>query len=147
MLYLFGTAWPFLVIVNFFGGVVWAGLGLGLNNYVFDAVQPTDRGKAVAVASIVNGIGWAMGTVVGSVLIDTLPNRLQVGTLTLEPVSNLPFIFFLSGVLRLIISTMLLRTFHEPRHVERQAHHRLLWELPLLKPLRRLSRRATNAHQ
>lgn len=147
MLYLFGTAWPFLVIVNFFGGVVWAGLGLGLNNYVFDAVQPTDRGKAVAVASIVNGIGWAMGTVVGSVLIDTLPNRLQAGTLTLEPVSNLPFIFFLSGVLRLIVSTMLLRTFHEPRHVERQAHHRLLWELPLLKPLRRLSRRATNAHQ
>ena len=41
MLYLFGTAWPFLVTVNFFGGVVWAGLGLGLNNYVFDAVAPT----------------------------------------------------------------------------------------------------------
>ncbi|MEK9142125.1 MAG: MFS transporter, partial [Nitrospirota bacterium] len=101
MLYLFGTAWPFLVTVNFFGGVVWAGLGLGLNNYVFDVVQPTDRGKAVAIASIVNGIGWTMGTVVGSVLIDTLPNRLQAGTLPLEPVSNLPFIFFLSGLLRL----------------------------------------------
>jgi MFS family permease len=147
MLYLFGTAWPFLVTVNFFGGVVWAGLGLGLNNYVFDVVQPTDRGKAVAIASIVNGIGWTMGTVVGSVLIDTLPNRLQAGTLTLEPVSNLPFIFFFSGLLRLIVSMTLLRTFHEPRHVERRAHHHLLWELPLLKPLRRLSRRATNLNQ
>ena len=84
MLYLLGTAWLFLVTVNFFGGVVWAGLGLGLNNYVFDAVQPTDRGKAVAVSSIVNAIGWAMGTVVGSVLIDTIPGRLQTGTLTLE---------------------------------------------------------------
>jgi MFS family permease len=147
MLYLFGTAWPFLVTVNFFGGVVWAGLGLGLNNYVFDAVQPTDRGKAVAISSIVNGIGWAMGTVVGSVLIDTLPDRLQAGTLTLEPVSNLPFIFFLSGLLRLIVSMTLLRTFHEPRQVERRAHHRLLWELPLLKPLRQLSRRATNVNQ
>ena len=147
MLYLFGTAWLFLVTVNFFGGVVWAGLGLGLNNYVFDAVQPRDRGKAVAISSIVNAIGWAMGTVVGSVLIDAIPGRLQAGTLTLEPVSNLPLIFFLSGLLRLIVSATLLRTFHEPRQVEQRAHHRLFWELPLLKPLRQLSRRATNLNQ
>ena len=147
MLYLFGTAWPFLVTVNFFGGVVWAGLGLGLNNYVFDAVQPADRAKAVAVSSIVNAIGWAMGTVIGSILIYTIPARLQAETLTQDPVSNLPFIFFLSGLLRLIVSATLLRTFHEPRQVEQRAHHRLLWELPLLKPLRQLSRREINTNQ
>jgi MFS family permease len=147
MLYLFGTAWPFLVTVNFFGGVVWAGLGLGLNNYVFDAVEPTDRGKAVAVSSIVNAIGWAMGTVVGSLLINTIPDNLQAGSVTLTPVSNLPFIFFLSGLFRLIVSATMLRTFHEPRQVEQRAHHGLVWELPLLKPLRQLSRRATSANQ
>lgn len=147
MLYLFGTAWPFLVTVNFFGGMVWAGLGLGLNNYVFDAVQPADRGKAVAVSSIMNAMGWAMGTLVGSVLIDIIPSRLQVGTVTLEPVSNLPFIFFLSGLLRLIVSATLLRTFHEPRQVEQRAHHRLLWELPLLKPLQQLRRRPSSINQ
>ncbi len=147
MLYLCGTTWPFLVTVNFFGGVVWAGLGLGLNNYVFDAVQPTDRAKAVAVSSVVNAIGWTMGTIIGSWLIGTVPANLQVGALTLDPPSNLPFIFFLSGLLRLIVSATLLRTFHEPRQVEQRAHHRLLWELPLLKPLRQLSRRATSANQ
>lgn len=144
MLYLFGTAWPFLVTANFFGGVVWAGLGLGLNNYVFDAVQPMDRAKAVAVSNIVNAIGWATGTVIGSLLIETVPVR---GTLTLELASNLPLIFFLSGLLRLIVSTALLRTFHEPRDVEQDANHRLLWELPLLKPLRQLSSRAINTSQ
>lgn len=147
MLYLFDTAWPFLVTVNFFGGVVWAGLGLGLNNYVFDAVQPTDRAKAVAVSSIVNAIGWAVGTMIGSVLIIAIPARLQVGALTPQPVSNLPFIFFLSGLLRLIVSATLLRTFHEPRQVEQHTHYRLLWELPLLKPLRQLSRRAIDINQ
>jgi len=147
MLYLFGTAWPFLVVVNFFGGVVWAGLGLGLNNYVFDAVQPTDRAKAVAISSVVNAVGWTMGTVIGSWLISAVPARLQIGALTLEPISNLPFIFFLSGLLRLIVSMTLLRTFHEPRQVERRAHHLLLWELPLLKPLRQFSRRAINLNQ
>ncbi|MDF0675314.1 MAG: MFS transporter [Nitrospira sp.] len=147
MLYLCGTTWVFLITVNFFGGVVWAGLGLGLNNYVFDAVQPTDRAKAVAVSSIVNAIGWSMGTVIGSWLIGTVPANLQIGALTLDPPSNLPFIFFLSGLLRLIVSATLLRTFHEPREVEQRAHHRLLWELPLLKPLRQLSRRAINTIQ
>jgi MFS family permease len=144
MLYLFGTAWLFLIIVNFFGGVVWAGLGLGLNNYVFDAVHPTDRAKAVALSSIVNAIGWAIGTIAGSLLINTIPNRLHMGTFTLEPASNLPFIFFLSGLLRLIVSATLLQTFHEPRQVEQRAHSRLLWELPLLKPLRQFSRRPTS---
>ncbi len=147
MLYVFGTSWPFLVTVNFFGGVVWAGLGLGLNNYVFDAVQPMDRGKAVAVSSIVNAIGWAMGTLLGSVLIATIPGKLQAGSLSLEPVSNLPFIFFISGLLRLLVSAILLRTFHEPREVEQRAHHRLVWELPLLKALRQLSRRTLNTNQ
>lgn len=126
---------------------MWAGLGLGLNNYVFDAVQPTDRAKAVAVSSIVNATGWAMGTIVGSWLISTVPANLKIGAFTLDPPSNLPFIFFLSGLLRLIVSATLLRTFHEPREVDQRAHHRLLWELPLLKPLRQLSRRAINTIQ
>lgn len=147
MLYLFSSAWLFLVSINFFGGVVWAGLGLGLNNYVYDAVQPADRAKAVAVSSMVNAVGWAMGTVAGSLLINTIPNRLYLGTFLLEPVSNIPFIFFLSGLLRLIVSATLLRTFHEPRQVEQRAHSRLLWELPLLKPLRQFSRRPTGLNQ
>ncbi|OQW33515.1 MAG: hypothetical protein A4E19_03755 [Nitrospira sp. SG-bin1] len=147
MLYLLGTAWPFLVTVNFFGGVVWAGLGLGLNNYVFDAVRPTDRGKAVALSSIVNAVGWAVGTLLGSLLIATVPNRIQAGSLALESVSNLPLIFFISGLLRLIVSATLLRTFHELRQVERCAHHLLVWELPLLKPLRQLSRRVIHTNQ
>ncbi|OQW41094.1 MAG: hypothetical protein A4C66_02200 [Nitrospira sp. HN-bin3] len=147
MLYLFSTAWPFLVAVNFFGGVVWAGLGLGLNNYVFDAVHQKDRAKAVAVSSIVNALGWAIGTVAGSLLIQTVPDRIQMGTFTLEPVSNLPYIFFLSGLFRLIVASALLRTFHEPRQVEQRAHHRLLWELPLVKPLRQFSRRPRSGNQ
>lgn len=141
MLYLISTDWPLLVMINFFGGVVWAGLSLGLQNYVFDAVHPADRAKAVAVVSVVNALGWASGTLLGSWLIATVPASFQVGHISLHPVSNLPLIFFISGALRLIVSTLLLRTFGEPRSVERRAHHHLVWELPLLKPLCELALR------
>jgi len=135
MLYLISTTWLFLVLVNFFGGVVWAGLSLGLSNYVFDAVRPADRAKAVAVSSTVNAIGWAIGTLIGSWLIATVPGDLQLGSLHIDPISNLPFIFFISGGLRLVISLTLLRTFHEPRRVEERTPVRLFLELPLIKPL------------
>ena len=148
MLYLISTAWLFLLTVNFFGGVVWAGLALGLSNYIFDAVLPADRAKGVAISSIANASGWTIGTVVGSWLIETVPTTVQLGHLVLNPASNLPFIFFLSGLFRLIVAVTLLRTFHELRDVERRAHHRLIWELPLLKTFRQLSRRrSSNANQ
>lgn len=137
MLYLLSTAWPFLIAVNFFGGVVWAGLSLGLSNYVFDAVRPVDRPKAVAVSSTVNAIGWAIGTLGGSWLIATVPGHLEVGVFDIHPASNLPFIFFISGILRLVIAVTLLGTFHEPRTVEHRAHTELIRELPLIKPLSR----------
>jgi len=137
MLYLASTAWPFLVLVNFLGGVVWAGLSLGLGNYVLDAVRPADLAKAVAVSSTVNALGWAAGTLMGSWLIGAVPASLELGWVQLHPASNLPFLFFISGLLRLTIALALLGTFREPRQVEQGPPSRLIWELPLIAPLRR----------
>jgi hypothetical protein len=50
-------------------------------------------------------------------------------------VSNLPFVFFLSGCLRLLVAVTLLGTFHEVRTVEHLPQHRLMWELPLLRSI------------
>lgn len=120
---------------------MWAGLSLGLSNYVFDAVRPADRAKAVAVSSTVNAIGWATGTLLGSWLISTVPGYVELGAFRIAPVSNLPFIFFISGLLRLTLSLSLLRSFHEPRRVEQRTPARLFLELPLIKPLARFALR------
>ena len=135
MLYLGGTNLAFLLFVNFFGGVTWGGLALGLQNYVFDAVKPEDRAKAVATYSTINAVGWCIGAFAGSWLVTTLPSRITLGQLSLELASNLPLVFFVSGVLRLAVSGSFLRSFHEARAVERAPFTKLVWELPLLKPL------------
>ena len=137
MLYLVSTNLGFLLAVNFLGGIIWAGLALGLQNYVFDSVRPEDRAKAIALYSTVNAIGWSAGALLGSWLVEHLPARIEWAGVILQPVSNLPFVFFLSGVLRLLVSSSLLGTFHEARQVERVSRQRLLWELPLVKPVAR----------
>jgi len=135
MLYLVSTNLGFLLAVNFLGGVIWAGLALGLQNYVFDSVRPEDRAKAIALYSTVNAVGWSVGALLGSWLVDRLPARIEWAGVVLQPASNLPFVFFLSGVLRLLVSSSLLGTFHEAREVESVRRQQLVWELPLLKPV------------
>jgi MFS family permease len=135
MLYLAGTNFVLLLCVNFFGGVTWGGLALGLQNYVFDAVRPEDRAKAVATYSTINALGWCLGAFIGSCLVMSLPTRITIGNFSLEPASNLPFVFFISGVLRLAVSGSFLKRFHEARAVEEVPFTQLVWELPLLKPV------------
>jgi MFS family permease len=135
MLYLVSTNLGFLLAVNFLGGVIWAGLALGLQNYVFDSVRPEERAKAIALYSTVNALGWSVGALLGSWLVEHLPSRIEWGGVALHPISNLPFVFFLSGVFRLLVSSSLLGTFHEARQVVRVSRQQLFWELPLVKPV------------
>ncbi len=135
MMYVISTNFYFLIAVNFVGGVIWAGLSLGLQNYVFDAVGAEDRAKGIAVWNAVNAIGWFLGAMLGSWLAAVVPAEIALPGLHVSLVSNLPFVFFISGVLRMIVSLSLLRTFHEARSVESISHRELVAELPLIKPL------------
>lgn len=118
MLYLLSTNLYALVAINFFGGIIWAGLSLGLQNYVFDAVRPEDRAKGVAVCNTVNALGWFLGAMAGSWLASITPPGFTLGALTLQLVSNLPVVFFLSGLFRLVVSLSFLGTFREMRVVQ-----------------------------
>ena len=133
MLYLLSTNLGFLWAVNFFGGVTWGGLSLGLQNYVFDAVKQEDRAKAIATCSAVNAAGWCTGAVLGSWLVEVLPAHVETAAFSFELTSNLPLVFFSSGLLRLIVSVSLLRSFHEARAVESAGLSQLFWELPVVK--------------
>ncbi|MCS6295547.1 MAG: MFS transporter [Nitrospira sp.] len=133
--YLLSEQYLFLLILNFFGGVIWAGLSLGLQNYVFDSLRPEERTRGVALANAMNAVGWGLGALTGSWLATVLPAQLSFGQWHVTPASNLPFLFCLSGALRLVIAVGLLRTFDEPRRITSVPQGHLLWQLPLVKPL------------
>jgi MFS family permease len=135
MLYLVSTSFAYLLCVNFLGGTIWAGLALGLQNYVFDAVHAEDRAKGVAVWSTINAMGWFAGAMLGSWLATVVPAEFSLAGIELRLTSNLQAVFFISGALRLIVSLGLLRTFHEARPVEPITRRRFVTELPFVKPL------------
>ncbi|WP_447599010.1 MFS transporter [Nitrospira sp. Nam80] len=135
VLYLISDAYPFLLMVNFVGGATWAGLSLGLQNYVFDSVRPEERTRGVAVANAVNAGGWFLGAMAGSWLATVIPSQLHILGLTVHPASNLPFLFAISGILRFLVSFSLLGTFREPRSIRLTSPRHIVWELPLVKPL------------
>jgi MFS family permease len=140
MLYLLGTNFYFVAVVNFFGGVVWGGLSLGLQNYVLDTVRAEDRATGVAVWSTVNAVGWFAGAMTGGWLAEVVPAEMSLPGLELHPASNLQFVFFISGALRVLVSLGLLRTFRETRAVEAISRGSFLAELPLVKPIARALR-------
>ncbi|TSA05290.1 MAG: MFS transporter [Nitrospiraceae bacterium] len=113
MLYVLSANLYFLLAVNFLGGVIWAGLALGLQNYVFDAVRPEDRAKGVAIWNSVNAVGWFVGAMIGSALAGVLPGEIALAGLEVRPASYLPFVFFISAVLRSLVSPCLLCTSYE----------------------------------
>ena len=133
--YLLSEQYLFLLVVNFFGGMIWAGLSLGLQNYVFDSLRAEERTRGVALANAMNAVGWGLGALTGGWLATLMPAELSLGSWHLTPASNLPFLFCLSGGLRLVIAMSLLRTFAEPRSIASPPPGHLVWELPLLKSL------------
>jgi len=135
MLYLVSTNFQFLLGVNFLGGMLWSGLALGLQNYVFDAVRAEDRAKGIAVWNTVNAIGWFAGAMLGGWLATVAPSEIHWAWFDLKLASNLPVVFCLSGLLRMLVSLSLLGSFGEARAVETISHRQFLTELPLVKPL------------
>ena len=71
--YLLSEHYLFLLTVSFSGGVIWAGLSLGLQNYVFDSLQPEERTRGVALANAMNAVGWGLGALTGGWLATQMP--------------------------------------------------------------------------
>jgi len=103
ILYLFHTAVPYLTMVNFFGGVLWSGLALGLQNFVFHAVPREDRAMGIAVWNAVNGFGWFVGAMTGSWLAMVLPSQSMIPLLNISLTTSLPLVFLVSGLLRGVV--------------------------------------------
>jgi MFS family permease len=110
LLWLVSSNPVYLVFANIVSGFTWSGFNLSTVNFVFDASEPGNRTKQIAVFNSIVWLAICIGSLVGGYLIPHLPHMLGYQIRTL---------FTISGVLRAIAVLLLLYTLHEVRNVPR----------------------------
>jgi len=125
-LWLFSRNFYYLVFVEMFSGIAWAGFNLGSSNFIFDAVRPENRIRCIAYYKFFEGIAVFFGALMGGFLISKIPAWIFI--------SSIPFVFLISGVLRSLISLILLPTLKEARLIELDIGHSFFKRFITIRP-------------
>lgn len=104
LFWLFSHNIYYLIFAQVFSGFVWAGFNLATSNYVFDAVKPEKRARAVAFYNSLQGLAIFIGAAAGGILAPYLTGAQQ----RLYLLSELQVLFLISAILRFIFVLILL---------------------------------------
>jgi len=135
VLWLISSNFWYVVFIQFYSGIFWAGFTLAAANFVFDAVTPPKRARCVAYQAIVNGILVFSGSFVGGWVVHLIPMSWVQHLGLWVPHSKFLALFVLSGVLRICVMLFLFPAFKEVRQVESIRGHQLLIRVTSLRPL------------
>ncbi len=108
-----------ILVFQAISGVVWAGFNLSAFNFLFDSVSPPKRARCVAYYSVLVNVGIFLGALAGGWLAPYLPGELVILGWRYPLASSLQVLFFISGLLRLLVSMVFLPYLREVREVER----------------------------
>ncbi|MBW1783563.1 MAG: MFS transporter, partial [Deltaproteobacteria bacterium] len=135
LLWLVSAHLGYLMAIQAYGGFVWAGFSLSAVNFLFDAVTPAKRARCVAYQGVINGVSVFMGSLCGGLVASRLPESFSIGPWTWSPLSALPLIFLISGIIRFVSAGFFLKKFREVRPVEPISHSDLIFSMSQIRPI------------
>lgn len=104
------------ILLHIIGGGFWAGINLCMNNLLFSIAPRENKPFYLAVYNIVGGLGAAVSPIVAGLILKHLDGfSFEIATFQFVP---LQLVFFISTVLRVLSSRLLLRKIREPEAVE-----------------------------
>ena len=109
LLWILDQAPWYLLMVEMFSGFLWAGFNLCAANFIYDAASPQKRTRCIAYFNVLNGFALSCGALLGGFLVKYLPSLFG---------HKLLMLFFISAILRLIVSWTMSRMIKEVRNVE-----------------------------
>jgi MFS family permease len=125
-LWLLSSNFYYLILVEVFAGLSWAGFNLSSSNFIFDAVKPENRVRCIAYYKFFEGLAIVIGAALGGALVEHLPKWVFV--------SSILFAFLVSGILRLAVSLMMLPTLKEARLIELDLGHSFFRKFLTIRP-------------
>lgn len=135
MLWLISSKLWFVLLIQLYSGIFWAGFNLAAANFVFDAVTPQKRARCIAYQAIINGLFVLSGSLLGGVLATSMPFSWSASLAWLVEPSRFLALFVFSGVLRVVAVAWLLPRFREVRDVAHIPGHEMVIRITALRPL------------
>jgi MFS family permease len=124
-----------VVCVQLYSGLCWAGFNLAAANFVFDAVTPAKRARCFAYQAIVNGWLVFIGSLIGGWLATNVPARINEQLAFFVGYSPFLILFVVSGICRALAMLLLFRGFKEVRRVQKIRSYQMLIRVTSLRPL------------
>ena len=129
-------SYPALLLVQMLSGAAWAGFTLSVSNFTYDAVTPPKRARAFGYHNVVNGLlSLGAATIVGAFFAENAPSSVALGPIRIVFVSSLPFVFIVSGLLRVLVLVLMFPLFREVRAAEPISTVRILWRFGTGEPV------------
>lgn len=119
LLWLVSTNFWYILAIQAFGGLSWAGFSLSAGNFLYDAVAPARRSQYVALHSVLASVGVLIGALAGGLLAPALPRSTEIAGVSVDWVSNLYWIFILSAIARGLVALTFIPRLKEVRAVRR----------------------------
>jgi MFS family permease len=135
LLWLLSSNYWFVIFIQLYSGVFWAGFNLAAANFVFDAVSPAKRARCFAYQAIINGVLVCLGSSVGGYMATRLPAGASQPFAIFVEESRFLILFVCSGFLRFMSMLVVFPTFAEVRRVQKIRSHQLLIRVTSLRPL------------
>lgn len=136
VVWFFATDFRVLLGAHILHGALMAGTNLAAGNYMFDSVSPAYRARVISYQSLINALLGLGAGLLGAALARHLPATYAAGSHVLKLPSNLPLIFLGAGLLRLLLSLILLPRLREIRSIEPISSLEIMRRFALAEPLR-----------
>jgi MFS family permease len=135
LLWLFSPNFYYLLLVQAFGGIIWAGFTLSASNFLYELIPVGKRATYMAMHNVLASIGIFIGAMLGGYLGTVLPQSFSLLGMDVHWLSALYNVFLLSFVLRLLTAWLFLPRIREARRVRPLRLRRLVFRIGRFNPL------------
>jgi MFS family permease len=115
LLFMVSPNFYWVAFVFVYDGFIFAALGIGSANYVYDVVTPAKRARCSAFRFLFVGIGGLVGTAIGATILDLYADADSIVIQGIEFASAFHVLLAVSALLRVLPNLLLLPTFAEFR--------------------------------
>lgn len=116
-------------------GALGAGLNLAASNYMYDSVASAYRARVISYQSLLVAVVNVGAGLLGAALARRLPHDFSLATLHVVMPSNLPALFLLAALARLLLGLLLLPRLREVRPIEPVSSLEIMRRFALGQPL------------